>query len=214
MQQKTTAYLLTGFMMLVPVVYTQEASAATLLTPASAAIFNQTVSSGSFQNSYDVIIDGVFSAYNLSGSFSFQSVQVLASLTTDFSNASVTNTSGISSASVELLDSASAVIATGSLSSFSVTSAPTLVDLGFLPPFYQGLLTTYNTITFNNIPVLGAGNYKLAVAGSSTGGAYTGSLSVSPIVPTAAVPLPGTIWMLLTGALGILGVRRKNTLKA
>lgn len=213
MQTKNAAYLLTGLVLLGPVVYTSEASAAMVLTPDSATVFSKTVSTGSFENIYDFAIDNDFSAYNLSGSFSFQSAQVLGSFSENFSTPIPLMTSGISNATFRLLDSTSTVIATGSLSSFSEMSDPASPTA--LSPLYIALSTTYNTVTFNNIPVLGAGNYQLAVNGSSiNSGSYTGSLSVSPIAPTAAVPLPGTIWLFLTGALGFVGSKRKKALKA
>ncbi|OAI14857.1 hypothetical protein A1507_01250 [Methylomonas koyamae] len=178
-------------------------------------MINDTVSTGAFENIYNFVIDNVYDAYNLSGAVSFQNVQTLVSLTTDFSAGFVTSTSGISNASVELLDSTSTVIATGSLTSFSVASTPELVTLPFpnSTPFYQELLTTYNLISLNNIPVLGAGSYQLAIKGQSNGGTYTGSISVSPIIPSA-VPLPTATWLFLTGLVGVLGLKRRKTLAA
>ncbi|WGS86810.1 hypothetical protein [Methylomonas sp. UP202] len=190
--------------------------ASTVLTPASATVINHSVADGSFQDVYSFAIDNAYSAYNLSGALSFQSIQTVVSLTSDFASPLVTSTTGVASASVELLDSSAALVATGSLSSFSSPSAPTLVSLpipGF-PSFYQALLTTFNTITLNNVPVIGAGNYFLKVQGLAfNSGTYTGSLSVSPIVP-ATVPLPGAAWAFLTGLLGVLGVQRRRSLKA
>ncbi|OAI26366.1 MULTISPECIES: hypothetical protein [Methylomonas] len=190
--------------------------ASTVLAPASATVINHSVADGSFQDVYSFAIDNAYSAYNLSGALSFQSIQTVVSLTSDFASPLVTSTTGVASASVELLDSSAALVATGSLSSFSSPSAPTLVSLpipGF-PSFYQALLTTFNTITLNNVPVIGAGNYFLKVQGLAfNSGTYTGSLSVSPIVP-AAVPLPGAAWAFLTGLLGVLGVQRRRLLKA
>ena len=148
MKQNKISYLLTGCLTLAGAGYLPEAAASTLLTPAAATVIDNTVGVGQFSKIYDFVIDDVYDAYNLSGAVSFQNVQTLVSLTTDFSNATITSTNGISSASVELLDATSAVIATGSLTSFSVASTPTLVNLPFpnVPPFYQELLTTFNLI--------------------------------------------------------------------
>ncbi len=215
MKQNKTAYLLTTCLAFAGAGYLPQAAASTLVTPASATVIDNTVSAGTFENVYDFVIDNVYNAYNLSGSVSFQTVQTIVSQTEDFSTPFVTSTSGISNATVELLDSTSAVIATGSLTSFSVASAPVLVTLPFpnTTPFYQELLTTFNLISLNNIPVLGAGNYQLAIKGLSNGGTYTGSLSVSPIIPTA-VPLPTATWLFLTGLVGVLGLKRRKSLIA
>lgn len=215
MKQTKTAYLLTACLALAGASHAPQAAASTLLTPASATVINDTVSTGAFENIYNFVIDNVYDAYNLSGAVSFQNVQTLVSLTTDFSAGFVTSTSGISDASVELLDSTSTVIATGSLTSFAVASTPELVTLPFpnSTPFYQELLTTYNLISLNNIPVLGAGSYQLAIKGQSNGGTYTGSISVSPIIPSA-VPLPTATWLFLTGLVGVLGLKRRKTLAA
>ncbi len=215
MKQNKTAYLLTACLAFAGAGYLPQAAASTVLTPASATVIDNTVSIGNFENIYDFVIDNVYNAYNLSGAVSFQTVQTIVSETEDFSTPFVTSTSGISNATVELLDSTSAVIATGSLTSFSVASAPVLVTLPFpnTAPFYQELLTTFNLISLNNIPVLGAGNYQLAIKGLSNGGTYTGSLSVSPIIPTA-VPLPTATWLFLTGLVGVLGLKRRKSLVA
>lgn len=215
MKQNRTAYLLTACLALASASYLPQASASTVLTPASATVIDNTVSAGTFENIYDFVIDNVYNAYNLSGAVSFQTVQTIVSQTEDFSTPFVTSTTGISNATVELLDSTSAVIATGSLTSFSVASTPVLVTLPFpnTTPFYQELLTTFNLISLNNIPVLGAGNYQLAIKGLSNGGTYTGSLSVSPIIPTA-VPLPTATWLFLSGLVGVLGLKRRKSLAA
>ncbi|MCQ8180811.1 hypothetical protein NP603_06810 [Methylomonas sp. SURF-1] len=215
MKQNKTAYLLTACLALASASYLPQASASTVLTPASATVIDNTVSAGIFENIYDFVIDNVYNAYNLSGAVSFQTVQTIVSQTEDFSTPFVTSTTGISNATVELLDSTSAVIATGSLTSFSVASTPVLVTLPFpnTTPFYQELLTTFNLISLNNIPVLGAGNYQLAIKGLSNGGTYTGSLSVSPIIPTA-VPLPTATWLFLSGLVGVLGLKRRKSLAA
>lgn len=215
MKQNKTAYLLTACLALASASYLPQASASTVLTPASATVIDNTVSAGTFENIYDFVIDNVYNAYNLSGAVSFQTVQTIVSQTEDFSTPFVTSTTGISNATVELLDSTSAVIATGSLTSFSVASTPVLVTLPFpnTTPFYQELLTTFNLISLNNIPVLGAGNYQLAIKGLSNGGTYTGSLSVSPIIPTA-VPLPTATWLFLSGLVGVLGLKRRKSLAA
>lgn len=212
MKHNKTAYFLTGFIALGVAAYMPQANA-TVLSPSSATAINSTVSAGPFQDVYSFVIDNGYSNYNLSGSFSFQTVQTLASQTANFNGAVVTSSSGITNATVELLNSSASVIATGVLSSFSVASAPTLVTLPFpgFSPFYQELLTTYNTLILNNIPVIGSGSYKVSVKGDSNGGTYTGNLNVSPIVPVA-IPLPSAAWTFITGVLGLLSIRRRNNL--
>lgn len=97
-----------------------------------------------------------------------------------------TNVSDLTFSAFELYSSTGTVLATGKLAN--------------LDQFDFGKVAS----------VLGAGSYKLDIAGSvagSSGGMYTGSLSVSP------VPEPATWGMTLSGlaAVGFLARRRKAT---
>lgn len=62
---------------------------------------------------------------------------------------------------------------------------------------------------FSKSPLLENTVYSIGVTGfeHSTKGSYSASFTVSPV---SAVPLPGAVWMMLTGMIGLLGYQARN----
>ena len=62
---------------------------------------------------------------------------------------------------------------------------------------------------FSKSPLLENTVYSIGVTGfeHSTKGSYSASFTVAPV---SAVPLPGAVWMMLTGMIGLFGYQARN----
>jgi hypothetical protein len=72
--------------------------------------------------------------------------------------------------------------------------------------------STGNTETLLNF-FLAAGNYSLAAGGAidPATGAHTGSYGIqAQLLNVAAVPVPGAVWLMITGLMGFLGLQKRR----
>ena len=68
----------------------------------------------------------------------------------------------------------------------------------------NGIFATIISLNDNPLSIINMDPYKYSNGGASYTGAYTAQLN-----PTAAVPIPGALWLLGSGLIGMVGVRRK-----
>ncbi|WP_262965716.1 hypothetical protein [Methylobacter psychrophilus] len=96
----------------------------------------------------------------------------------------------------------------------------TLINSGSVSSFSAGSVTAFLATNFAT-PLLAAHGYSLGVTGfvfSPSKGSYSVSLTTAaavsgptvPFVPVAAVPLPGAVWLMLTGIVGLFGYQARN----
>jgi hypothetical protein len=109
-----------------------------------------------------------------------------------------------------------------SLTSFDLYTSDhlTKINSGKIDTSVKGTTTGY--IGKNETGALASGSYSLGLIGNvintDNKGKYGFSLktvpevaaSIEPFVPVAAVPLPGAVWLMLTGIVGLFGYQARN----